>query len=546
MEHILLLLTLVSGLDFISFDLQVDCDYLDYGASILSSKITSRTSSSTEVTPTFLSAKVNSKSGRPRTHSDPTPKPPGAIPSLTRGARKQTRNNKEAPAAGTASSEKSPEASGETGTNIENENGDNLIRNEGAGDSIPIPSTEEPRSSMMSSSLQMTSSRNLLERMSSLETKSPFLERAAASREGLRWRGAGQSGRGERVKDENGEEDDMVVAKGRRSGRSKKRRRKRNEENEVSDESSPRGHVTREENHVTREGNHVIPGAVLFSPTNTTTTTVDADDSVLVGAPHSMRTEECDYETEPVILQSLAEEKGLGLSLEMELALAARDEPGIQTSMSSGDAGGGDQLELHLPPSRDAAPSETPRVHLENLEESLPRTSGNNRNPFDVEEDVDLSPSLPPSTPPSFPDKNSDNLSNRQHRSHTIHHPPSSASTRSELKSDEKRNPRRVPLNSKPISSSSRSPPSAQHRSKSRREKGVTSEVEGEFDIITQSEVRALDGRRRTNALYSEDREGEREVGEGDEEDLVTVGKMVYHEPPQRPKTVTEEREKSL
>jgi hypothetical protein len=52
--------------------------------------------------------------------------------------------------------------------------------------------------------------------------------------------------------------------------------------------------------------------------------------------------------------------------------------------------------------------------------------------------------------------------------------------------------------------------------------------VEGEFDIITQSEVRALDGRRRANALYSEDREGERE--EGDEEDLVTVGKMVYHE----------------
>ena len=485
------------------------------------------------MTPTFLSAKVNSKGGRPRTQSDPTPKPPGAIPSLTRGARKQTGNNKEAPAAGTASSKISPEASGETGTNIENENGDNLIRNEGAGDSIPIPSTEEPHSSMMSSSLQMTSSRNLLERMSSLETKSPFLERAAASREGLRWRGAGQSGRGERVKDENGEEDDMVVAKGRRSGRSKKRRRKRNEANEVSDESSPRGHVTREEN-------HVIPGAVLFSPTNTATI-VDADDSVLVGAPHSTRTEECDYETEPVILQSLAEEKGLGLSLEMELALAARDEPGIQTSMSSGDAGGGDQLELHLPPSRDAAPSETPRVHLENLEESLPRTSGSsNRNPFDVEEDVDLSPSLPPSTPPSFTDKNSDNLSHRQHRSHTIHHPPSSAGTRSELKSDEKRNPRRVPLNSKPISSSSRSPPSAQHRSKSRRERRVTSEVEGEFDIITRSEVRALDGRRRANALYSEDREGEREVG--DEEDLVTV---VYHEPPQRPKTVTEEEKRA-
>ena len=418
------------------------------------------------------------------------------------------------------------------------------MRNEGAGDSIPIPSTEEPRSSMMSSSLQMTSSRNLLERMSSLETRSPFLERAAGSREGLRWRGVGQSGRGERVKDENGEEDDMVVAKGRRSGRSKKRRRKRNEENEVSDESSPRGHVTREENHVTREESHVIPGAVLFSPSNTTTT-ADADNSVPVGAPHSTRTEQCDYETEPkeaVVLQSLVEEKGLGLSLEMELALAARGVPGIQTRVSSGDAGGGDQLEQHLPPSCDVAPSETPRGHLENFEESLPHTSGSsNRNPFDVEEDADLSPSLSPSTPPSSTDKNRDIVSNRQHRSYRIHHPPSSASARSEFKSDEKRNPRQVPLNSKSISSSSRSPPSTQHRSKSRRQRGVTPEMEGEFDIITRSEVRALDGQRRANALYSEDREGEREEGEGDEEDLATVGKMVYHEPPQRPKTATEE-----
>ena len=494
------------------------------------------------VTPTFLSAKVTRDDGRPRTLSDPTPKSPGAISRQTRGGRKPKRSEKEI--------SNISENSGEqprVRTDLESENRDNWRSNEGAGEGIPIPSSEESRASMMSSSLQMTSPRNVLERMSSLERRSPFLERTA-SREGVRLRGAGQAGGREGVRGDNDESDDVLVAKGRRSGRSKKRRRRKNEENEVLDEApetSLRGHVTREGDHVT---SHVTPGAVLFDPS---TAKSNADDPIPAGVSRLTRTEECDYETEPklaVVPQEREGERGTALSLEMELALAARDEPANDIGTE-----GGDQLENFQPD--DSAPSITTREKSENYREALTQVLRSRGNPFDVEEEQEdtstsptLSPSLPhssssslhPSLSHSVADKNSSSV-RQQQQSNTVQHHQNVTNLQSDSKADVERNPRQNSLKSKSNTSSSR------RGAASKRKK-----IEDEFDIITQRDVRALDGRRRANALYSEEGEGEGEGGRerdggelGYSEVEVSQEKRVYHEPPQRPKQVTEEEERT-
>ena len=198
---------------------------------------------------------------------------------------------------------------------------------------------------------------------------------------------------------------------------------------------------------------------------------------------------------------------------------------------------GGHQLEQ---PHHLSAPSEVAPTKSEEFSEILPHTTpSGHENPFssgDGEKRSPPSPSLPPSL-----SSNSRGPLTKQGRSHTTHHSQQATPT---VYSEQ--TPRQVPMDSKPISFSvSLSPSSssslATHRLESRGQQEGTPEIDGGYDIITQKEVRELNGGRgRANALHSES--GERE-GEG-EGDLVSEVRT-YHEPPRRPKQGTEKEKRA-
>lgn len=228
-------------------------------------------------------------------------------------------------------------------------------RQRNLSEGVDIPCAEKPHPPVMSSSLQMTPpSRNLLDRMSSLELRSPFLERKSGDGRSKMERGGERVGvgGGERVRGDVGEgsEDNVLVARGRKSGKGKKKRRRRREDRAYSDtvtkdgsgnsshtslSSSRQYHVTDHQSHVTQLPSHVTTHVIqeekigsrdaqqksmlrensAFRPYKDTTVTVSADEREAGGTvdavhlieegregdisiPHNSL-EECDFEMEP-------------------------------------------------------------------------------------------------------------------------------------------------------------------------------------------------------------------------------------------------------
>ena len=458
--------------------------------------------------PTFLSSKVTADAGgRSRALSDPTHKPPGGVvATVTTGVSVRRRRGKDS-SAGQADLEKSREKSNFTGPNCEPENGKILKSGDGAHVDGGLP--------MMSSSLQITSSRNVLERMgSSLEKRSPFLERAG-SRERA-WPGVGG---GEGVKGDGGE-DDMLVARGRRSGRSKKRRRKRNENYDVVTTSS---------------SDHMIPGTVLFDPVEPKPTR-NANDPIPAGYPRGMGTGECDFETELRGGVALPEREGeRGLSLEAELALAARDESSPAINTDTGRHSNDTNASYH---GNNANASYHGKGEDPSLDEDVGLTLLEAQNDGDGfvggEEHNDTPPS--PTLTPSHPHHD-----NRLLPPHTGQPSPAVEVQPTPKTNKQKISENQEILKSKQKSFSASLPLSSSSSrllgSERARERERVPEFEREYDVITQRDVSALgEGvrRGRANAVYL--------VSEGSDGES---GEMVYREPPKRPREISEEEKKA-
>ena len=484
-----------------------------------------------EVQPSFLSAKVDDVV-RSRAVSDPTPRLPRAV---SRPKKKDRRTRKGNISEGHVGTQEPQDTSHvETESQVMSSS-----QRRASSESIRIASSAEEgtRSTTMSSSLQMTSSslsRNVLERMGSLESRSPFLER--------RSREASEGVRGD---SREGGEDEVLVSKGRRSGRGRKRRKKKDESkyDEHPSQSSPqtrRDHVTEHQSHMTQHESHVT---ILELGVDTGM----GEEGGVVREENYVEvlvTEECDFEMEPkhAVSGDLSpllggregERGGGGMSLEMELALATRDidrpttgdtcqelrgdgdkelnrdgvieehrgwlpvRNGIESRDDvSGDLGEGvHQLEpSHF--ASETAPFEV--LGEEDSQLSVPHTGGN---PFG---DVDDDPSPPP--PGSLPHRLTEHTHHQRHTAphHTSHHPHNSDRSMT----GEQSLPHRHKSKLKSLSASL-------PESSSRRMREMSPQFDRGFDVITQREVREVTERRpRADAVFAEEREGEGE-GEGE------------------------------
>ena len=232
-----------------------------------------------DVQPSFLSQKVEDREEmRQRRNSDPSPK---TVPALPTTSYDRESRDFSASYAGTGmggSSDRHAKLPSESHAETESEKPSSGVP-QNPSEGLDIPPAVKPHPPMMSSSLQMTSSQmNFLERMGSLDSRSPFLERKSLVDEGRRKVehgggsekvrvGGGGRGRGE----DEGSGDEVLVARGRKGGRGKKKRRKKREEGEEMENpektgasltrtsprirSSQQGHVTEQQSHVTA---HVI------------------------------------------------------------------------------------------------------------------------------------------------------------------------------------------------------------------------------------------------------------------------------------------------
>ena len=523
------------------------------------------TFSHTEVQPSFLSTKVSeTKHVRSRRSSDPTPKQPQALPSSEKH-QEASKGDMSASYAGTVGTSEYTELHSSQ-TQVETEN--KVVpqsKQQISSEAVSIPSTERSRTSMMSSSLQMMSSssspssKNVLERMSSLESRSLFLERAVRDGRSKLERGSEgvRMGGGEGVRGDVGEGggDEILVARERRHGKGKKKRRKRREETEnglfetvtesslTGSRTNRRDHVTEHESHVTKhmttqEHRGKMAGSDGKRVDQRKDTRTDRDRAVNVsasgglesgvfsGAAVSVRrderegegsipcdteflgTEECDFETEPKHAVSALVERREGgggrgredgggeMSLEMELALASRDiESPVRGNVSTAELE--DRGVVYGDDSKELCDNNDGVESVAEGRFSRVTETGTVERGFGEIGDGDGTAN--PSTPIS--------------PSHTlIHHPHTRM------------------RHTAPAHSCSQHPKSkmkvvcdntttAQHKSQLRKSvpqkaRVVSPEFEEGFDVISRTEVReVLGGRRgRANAVFTE----ERDVGEGD------------------------------
>ena len=491
-----------------------------------------------EVEPSFLSEKVGEVI-RSRTSSDPTKRVATVISSV-----KQTKD--------VSSRRRDLSATSTTKTHNESENvlhGDIVPGNIIHSNRVSIPSSsigsDEPRSTnpVMSSSLQMTSSRNFLERVGSLESsQSPFLGHAAlgsgTSRDRMK--------KDRSKKDRDEEEDDVLVAKERKSGRSKRRRKKRNGENETSEatnsnKSSPtniqyEGHVRKHESRMTKSDVSGITDSVSVTQLDTGENDTD---SIPTRDHGNMGMEECDFETEPrhsiagrrvssevIGTRREGEEEEGGMNLEMELALAAKDIQedvldSVQMDLKVGVVYGGSDNKSVFKKlansdnidkiSEGVHQLEQPKVPRRDTK--LPKSSGS-LNPFEEEEPSPLSPLSPPTTHTSTRTRHTapSDTGHHSHRVQSSHseHPKSKLKVTREF--------------GKP----------------SRQRQTNRLDFDGDFDIITHKDMRELEGKReRANAVFTE---GDREGGRGVRTSVPPYLDRftVYDGLPRRPQHITE------
>ena len=505
-----------------------------------------------EVEPSFLSEKVGEVI-RSRTSSDPTKRVATVISSV-----KQTkdvssrRRDLSASCAGTTATTKTHKHST---VHNESENvlhGDIVPDNSIHSNRVSIPSSigsDESRSTnpVMSSSLQMTSSRNFLERVGSLESnQSPFLGHAAL--------GSGMSRdrmkKDRSKKDRDEEEEDVLVAKERKSGRSKRRRKKRNGENETSEatnsnKSSPtniqyEGHARKHESRMTKSDVSGITDSVSVTQLDTGENDTD---SIPTRDHGNMGMEECDFETEPrhsiagrrvssevIGTRREGEEEEGGMNLEMELALAAKDIQedvldSVQMDLKVGVVYGGsdnksvfkklansDNIETFDKISEGVHQLEQPKVPRRDTK--LPKSSGS-LNPFEEEEPSPLSPLSPPTTHTSTRTRHTapSDTGHHSHRVQSSHseHPKSKLKVTREF--------------GKP----------------SRQRQTNRLDFDEDFDIITHKDMRELEGKReRANAVFTE---GDREGGRGGRTSVPPYYLdrfTVYDGLPRRPQHITE------
>lgn len=422
---------------------------------------------------------------RTRRNSDPTPKPPHAQSNTEDDPSDRDMSTS---FAGTSSRPDQPTHTFHKGS---------LLRG------VDVPSAQMPHPpSVMSSSLPMTSpsSGNFLDRITSVESRSPYLERMSRDKR-LKNECGGKGERGVSG------EDEVLVSRSRRSGKGRKKRRKREEatehiDTEVTtaggDRSSPtslrihkqdetkhhQSHVTQRQGHVTA---HVIQG-----------------EGVRNSIPHQfIGTDECDFETEPkgsiIHPHSPSDHegdlhRGVGgdrgsMSLEMELALATKD---IQPQ-------GGVAMDRSLPRiniETETATGDGGRHQLEQPH-SLSDVS-----PFEEIGEEDSQSSIPPSAANPFGDE--ETLNDRQQKctrntapvhSRRVQHPKLKMKVEQDVD---------------------------KHKSKSSSQKKLDSQIareaspnyEGDFDVITNAEVtEVFGGRARSTTDYKkagEERQRER------------------------------------
>ena len=413
---------------------------------------------------------------RSRTASDPAPKLPRASP----GTKKEGEGREREISA-------SYGGSGESGKHrarVETESECTSLHRHPISESIHTPSAGGAESAMMSSSLQMTSSRNLLERMGSLESRSPFLTRR------VREHGV-ESGEDERGKVRGregvrkGDNSDDVVAKGVRSGRGKKRRKRRDGGSDVGSLDHKTSHMTQHESHVTtHEPESAIIG--MESGHDSSGLQDDNDDRTRSDSIPSntlyVGTEECDFEMEPrhavmgrhpppPVRGGRGGEggEGGGLSLQEELALASRDVDGCERERRS------------------------PVVR-----ERVGRYGGN---PFGNED-----------TPPPSPTSHPHTLT--RHREHTGHTAPPHDTHSLPHTSEHRTSERKTQNDVKAQQNISKLKPLSSLRESDRGRRGR--DVSSEYDVITRKEVREIcETRSRSNAVVTEERGGGREGERG-------------------------------
>ena len=515
------------------------------------------------------------KSVRSRRNSDPTPKQPQALPSSEKH-QEASEGDVSASYAGTTGTSECTELQSSQ-TQVETEN--KVVpqsKQHISSEAVSIPSMERSRTSMMSSSLQMMSSssspsKNVLERMSSLESRSLFLERAVRDGRSKLERGSegGRVGGGEGVRDDVGEGggDEILVARERRHGKGKKKKRKRREETEnglfetvtesslTGSRTSRRDHVTEHESHMTKHKGHMTTqehrGKMAGSDGKTVDqrkdTRTDRDRAVEVSASGGLEsgvfsgdavsarrderegggsipcdteflgTEECDFETEP-------KHAVVG---HVSALVERREGGGRRWREREGDGGGGGmslEMELALA-SRDIESPVRGNVSTGELEgrgvvygEDGKELCDDNDGVESVAEGCFSRVTETGTVERGFGEigdgDSTSNPSSPISPSHTLTHHPHTRMR-----------------HTAPVHSRSQHPKSKmkvvrdntateQHKSRLRKfdpqkAREVSPGFEEGFDVISRTEVREVLGRRgRANAVFTEEREGEEEEGE--------------------------------
>ena len=563
---------------------------------------------------------------RQRRNSDPSPKTVPALPALSDDRESRDFSASYAGTGMGGSSDRHTELPSESHAETESEKPSSGVP-QNPSEGLDTPPAVKPHPPMMSSSSQMTSSQmNFLERMGSLDSRSPFMERKSLVDEGRRkveHGGGSEKVRvvgGERGRGEGeGSGDEVLVARGRRGGRGKKKRRKKREEGEEMENpektgasltrtsprirSSQRGHVTEEQSHVTEQQSHVTAHVIKEGEEEPTSEGLVEQQSVReqeIGSKEESKVspggsfgdekemkqatkslgddcsskekeererdvsipiprgsdrfpgvEECDFETEPrspvvgrglearLVRRGEGERDGRGgkgMSLEMELALAAKDidspvdspvesevvrkEEGSESQTMEG--GGGPDRERSAEGKSDSV---LPLEQTETETERQKKTSGDddgghlleqfhsppevNLSPFEVVAKERGSPDWqqsPPDAENPFGDEHSPSLSPpptiNRHQKHTRHTSPAHLSRTLEHPHS------KMKIERDPRKSKSKSP----KKSGSRKPRDTSPDFEGDFDVITKSEMREVSQRRgRANAVFQEEGTVERE-----------------------------------